>query len=49
MLFSSVTFLYYFLPIVLILYYVVPKKLKNLVLFLASLVFYAGENQSMFF
>ena len=49
MLFSSVTFLYYFLPIVLILYYVVPKKLKNLVLFLASLVFYAwGEPKYVF-
>ena len=44
MLFSSVTFLYYFLPIVLVVYYVVPKKLKNVVLFLASIVFYAwGE------
>ena len=44
MLFSGVTFLYYFLPIVLLLYYVVPKKMKNIVLFIASLVFYAwGE------
>lgn len=49
MLFSSVTFLYYFLPAVLILYYVAPKKLKNLVLFLASLVFYAwGEPKYVF-
>ena len=49
MLFSSVTFLYYFLPIVLVLYYVVPKKLKNFVLFLASLVFYAwGEPKYVF-
>ncbi len=44
MLFSSITFLYYFLPIVLILYFIAPKKIKNLVLFLASLIFYAwGE------
>lgn len=44
MLFSSITFLYYFLPIVLVLYYVVPRKLKNFILFLSSLVFYAwGE------
>jgi len=44
MLFSSVTFLYYFLPAVLLLYYAVPYKLKNAVLLLASLVFYAwGE------
>ncbi len=49
MLFSSITFLYYFLPIVLGLYYVVPKKGKNLVLFLSSLVFYAwGEPKYVF-
>ena len=49
MLFSSVTFLYYFLPIVLFLYYVVPKKLKNFILFVASLVFYAwGEPKYVF-
>ncbi len=44
MLFSSIPFLYYFLPVVLILYFVVPKKLKNTVLLLTSLVFYGwGE------
>ena len=49
MLFSSVTFLYYFLPIVLLVYYVVPKQLKNFVLFLASLLFYAwGEPKYVF-
>ena len=49
MLFSSITFLYYFLPMVLILYYMVPRKLKNLVLFLASLIFYAwGEPKYVF-
>ena len=40
MLFSSITFLYYFSPIVLIAYFVVPKKYKNLVLLIFSLVFY---------
>ena len=40
MLFSSVTFLYAFLPIVLALYFAVPKKLKNAVLLVASLFFY---------
>ncbi|MBQ8334137.1 MAG: MBOAT family protein, partial [Clostridia bacterium] len=40
MLFSSIPFLYYFLPIVLILYFIVPKMLKNTVLLLASLYFY---------
>ena len=44
MLFSSIPFLYYFLSCVLILYFVVPKCLKNTVLLLSSLVFYAwGE------
>ena len=44
MLFSSIPFLYYFLPSVLILYFIAPKKLKNTVLMLSSLVFYGwGE------
>ena len=44
MLFSSISFLYYFLPAVLVLYFVVPKCLKNTVLLLSGLVFYAwGE------
>ena len=44
MLFSSIPFLYYFLPLVLITYFAAPKKLKNSVLFVFSLVFYAwGE------
>ncbi|MCF0132649.1 MAG: MBOAT family protein [Blautia sp.] len=44
MIFSSIFFLFVFLPITLIVYYLVPFKLKNLVLLLCSLVFYAwGE------
>ena len=44
MLFSSIPFLYYFLPIVLLLYFAVPRKLKNAVLLLSSLIFYGwGE------
>ncbi len=44
MLFSSIPFLYYFLPIVFILYFAAPKKLKNTVLLLSSLFFYGcGE------
>lgn len=44
MLFSSIPFLYYFLPIVMIAYFAVPKCVKNGVLLLASLIFYAwGE------
>ncbi|MBQ8039661.1 MAG: MBOAT family protein [Lachnospiraceae bacterium] len=40
MLFSSIPFLYYFLPGVMLLYFAVPKKLKNTILFLASMFFY---------
>ena len=44
MLFSSVPFLYYFLPATLLLYLIAPRCLKNTVLLLVSLVFYAwGE------
>ncbi len=44
MIFSSTLFLFYFLPTVLFIYYLVPKKKNNLVLLLFSLVFYAwGE------
>ena len=40
MLFSSITFLYYFLPILLIIYLIVPSKFKNIVLLMFSLLFY---------
>ena len=40
MLFSSITFLYYFLPIVLIVYLIVPSKFKNITLLIFSLLFY---------
>ena len=40
MVFSSITFLFYFLPIVLGIYYIVPNKIKNIVLLLASIFFY---------
>lgn len=44
MVFSSLLFLFRFLPIVLVCYYISPKKLRNFILFLASLMFYAwGE------
>lgn len=49
MLFSSITFLYYFFPAVLILYFIAPKMLKNTVLLLSSLIFYAwGEPKYIF-
>ena len=40
MLFSSITFIYYFLPALLLVYFIVPKKYKNLVLLIFSLIFY---------
>ena len=49
MLFSSIPFLYYFLPAVLIVYFAVPTKLKNLVLLIFSLTFYGwGEPKYVF-
>ena len=45
MLFSGIPFLYFFIPCVLILYYIAPKKLKNSVLLLSSLIFYAWGEQ----
>lgn len=50
MLFSGIPFLFYFLPIVLLLYFSVPKKLKNAVLLLSSLFFYGwGEPKFLIF
>lgn len=44
MVFSSLLFLFRFLPAVLLAYYLLPRRCRNLVLFLASLFFYAwGE------
>lgn len=44
MVFSSLLFMSLFLPLTLLIYYIVPRKFKNLVLFIASLIFYAwGE------
>ena len=44
MIFSSLLFLFRFLPIVLILYFAVPSRFRNFILLLVSLVFYAwGE------
>lgn len=49
MLFSSITFLYYFLPIVIISYFITPKNKKNLVLLISSLIFYGwGEPKYIF-
>ena len=48
MLFSSVPFLFYFLPAALLIYFAAPRQLKNAVLLLASLFFYAwGEPKYM--
>lgn len=50
MLFSSISFLFYFLPCVILLYFLVPNKLKNAVLLLSSLFFYGwGEPKYLVF
>ena len=49
MLFSSIPFLYYFLPVVMLIYFAVPGKMKNGVLLLFSLIFYGwGEPKLLF-
>lgn len=40
MLFTSISFLYYFLPVVIAFYFIVPKKMRNFVLLIASMLFY---------
>ncbi len=40
MVFSSITFLFYFLPITLLVYFIVPKKARNFILLVASFLFY---------
>ena len=50
MLFSSIPFLFYFLPCVFVLYFLVPMRWKNTMLLLASLFFYAwGEPKFVVF
>jgi alginate O-acetyltransferase complex protein AlgI len=42
--FSSISFIFYFLPVVLIAYFIVPKRFRNIILLVGSIVFYAfGE------
>ena len=49
MLFTSISFLYYFLPALIIIYFITPKKYKNIILLIASLLFYLyGEPKYVF-
>ena len=49
MVFSSITFLFYFLPLVILSYFLSPSKLKNLTLLIFSLIFYTfGEPKYIF-
>ncbi|MBQ8391882.1 MAG: MBOAT family protein [Clostridia bacterium] len=49
MIFSSIAFLYYFLPVTLVLYFLTPRPLKNTTLLLVSLFFYGwGEPKYVF-
>ena len=49
MVFSSIVFLYIFLPIMLLIYFIVPSKFKNAITILASLLFFAwGEIRYIF-
>lgn len=49
MVFSSLLFLFRFLPVVLLLYYIAPRRLRNVILLAFSLFFYAwGEPKYVF-
>ena len=48
MVFSSMTFLFAFLPVVVLVYMLSPKQMKNAILLIASLFFYAwGEPKNI--
>lgn len=40
MVFTSISFIYYFLPLLLICYFAVPKKFRNIILLMFSVLFY---------
>lgn len=49
MLFSSITFMFTFLPCVILIYYISPKSIRNFILMLFSMLFYAwGEPKYIF-
>lgn len=49
MVFSSISFLYYFLPVFLILYFLTPIKYRNITLLIGSLLFYFYGEQRYFY
>jgi alginate O-acetyltransferase complex protein AlgI len=49
MVFSGITFLVYFLPLFLLIYHLVPNKLKNLVILLGSIFFYSWGGPKFIF
>ena len=46
--FSSISFLFYFLPPFFLVYYLVPRRLKNITALLGSLAFYAWGEPTCF-
>lgn len=49
MLFSSITFMFTFLPCVILVYYISPKRIRNFILMIFSMIFYAwGEPKYIF-
>ena len=48
MVFSSIPFLFFFLPLVMLIYFITPFKYRNLILLVTSLVFYGwGEPENI--
>lgn len=46
MIFSGITFIYYFLPLVILIYYITPKKYRSVTLLVSSLIFYFYGEQN---
>ena len=49
MVFSSITFLIYFLPVFLLAYHLVPNKFKNACILIFSIIFYAWGGPKFIF
>lgn len=47
--FSSLTFIYIFLPLVLLFFYITPEKYRRIILLIFSLIFYSSEKSSFVF
>ena len=47
MLFTSISFLYYFLPVLILIYFLTPKKYKNIILLIIAIVMFILVGSTM--